>query len=356
MEHEKLRVAVIGCGRMGQIYAEAYATYPDTEIVAIAEHNADRLRVVGERFGVSALYRDADALLREVTPDIASVVLPTRYIKDAVVACAEAGVRGVSAEKPIAATLSAADEMVDACRERGVVLGGGNLQRAMPEVQQAARMLHSGDLGAVRGACVHRYGGEISGGGCQHISVLRLLTDADVQEVVAWGGPQAALESDADTGLMIHGRFRLTSGIECPVFGGETPCRGVDVWTGESLVRWDWDPPEIYRGFDIEGSRIRIDPAYDPYAWSEFGYLTGALRSLITAVKGEGELWVSGHDLRQALEVAIASKLSARLGNVPVTLPLEDRSLSLLPSEYRWLGGDATGDPQSLDEAAGKHA
>ena len=62
----KLRVAVIGCGRMGQIYAEAYSTYPDTEIVAIAEHNPDRLQVVGERFGVAARYRDADALLKDV--------------------------------------------------------------------------------------------------------------------------------------------------------------------------------------------------------------------------------------------------------------------------------------------------
>ena len=34
------RVAIIGCGRMGQQYAEAYSTYPDTEVVAIAEHNS----------------------------------------------------------------------------------------------------------------------------------------------------------------------------------------------------------------------------------------------------------------------------------------------------------------------------
>ena len=47
----KLRVAVIGCGRMGQIYAEAYTTYPDTEIVGIVEANPDRAAVVGKRFG-----------------------------------------------------------------------------------------------------------------------------------------------------------------------------------------------------------------------------------------------------------------------------------------------------------------
>ena len=64
-------------------------------------------------------------------PDIAVVVTPTQYMKDVVIACAEAGVKGISTEKPIAARLQDADAMVDACAERGVVFAGGNLQRAM---------------------------------------------------------------------------------------------------------------------------------------------------------------------------------------------------------------------------------
>ena len=39
---------------MGQIYAQAYSTYRDTEIVGIADVNADRLKAVGERFGGDA--------------------------------------------------------------------------------------------------------------------------------------------------------------------------------------------------------------------------------------------------------------------------------------------------------------
>jgi predicted homoserine dehydrogenase-like protein len=44
-----LRVGIIGCGRMGQYYATAYKALPETEIVAIAEWNAERRKVVGER-------------------------------------------------------------------------------------------------------------------------------------------------------------------------------------------------------------------------------------------------------------------------------------------------------------------
>ena len=350
----KHRVAIIGCGRLGQVYAKAYTTYPDTEIVAMAEPNPERRKAVGERFGVTALYPDASALLSDVVPDIVAVVTPTKYMKDAVIACAEAGVKGVSTDKPIAAVLSDADEMVEACAARGVVFGGGNLQRALPETQEAARRLRAGEFGSLVGASMHGFGGEISGGGCQNVSVLRLLTDAEVDEVIAWGSPEEALTGETDTGLEINGLFHLTSGMECPVFGAVSGYRGVDVWSEDCMVRWAWGPPQIFVGYDARGARVRIEPRYQPYEWSEFTYLTGSIRSLLAAVETGSELWISGHDLRQALEVAIASKLSARLGNVPVKLPLQDRSLSLYPGPYRWAGGDATGHSQSVEEAAGR--
>ena len=223
MRDTKYRVAIIGCGRMGQNYAEAYTTYPDTEIVAIVDANAQRRDVLGARFDVTALYPDVETLLREVVPDIAVVVTPTKYMRDVVVACAEAGVKGISTEKPIAGRLHDADVMVKTCAERGVIFAGGNLQRAMNEVQEAASRLHNGEFGHIRGASVHGFGGEISGGGCQHISVLRLFTNAEVAEIIAWGTPAEALEAKTDEGLIINGRFLLTNGVECSVFG--TPQR-----------------------------------------------------------------------------------------------------------------------------------
>ena len=249
MSDTKYRVAIIGCGRMGQNYADAYATYPDTEIIAIVDANAERREVLGTRFGVTGLYPDVEALLADTVPDIAVVVTPTKYMKDVVLACAEAGVTGISTEKPIAARLEDADAMVEACRERGIVFAGGNLQRAMNEVQEAASRLHKGEFGDIRGVSVHGFGGEISGGGCQHISVLRLFANAEVEEVTAWGTPSEALDAETDEGLIINGRFQLSNGLECNVFGTPTACRGVDVWTDECLVRWDWNPSGDFQRF-----------------------------------------------------------------------------------------------------------
>jgi predicted dehydrogenase len=361
---KKLRVGIIGCGRMGQYYAEVYRQLPDTQLSAIAEYNDERRHAVGERFGVRALYKDVNAMLRDQVPDIAAVITPTKFMKEAVIACAKAGVKGVSTDKPIAARLADADEMVETCRSRNIVFAGGNLQRARWQIQEAAQRLRSGRYGKISGVAVHGYGGEISGGGCQHISVLRLWTGAEVSEVMAWGHPPEALAREDDEGLTINGRFRMSNGLDCLVFGDPKAQNGVDISSDRHFLEWSWNTPRIFQSAESMGPRKEIDANYSPFPWMHLlsrpplterdDYLVASIRSFVDTVHTGGRtLFVSGHDLRQALEVAIAAKLSARLGGVPVQLPLKDRSLALLPSRYRWLGGDAVGNPQSSKEAAG---
>ena len=354
MGADSLTVAVIGCGRLGQHYAAVYATRPETTLVAIADANAERRRVVGERFGVTRLFADARSLFADVVPDVAALVLPVRYIRDAVLAAVAAGVRGVTTDKPIAATLADADAMVEACRGARVVFGGGNLQRARADLQEAARWLHAGELGRITGAAVHRWGGgEISGGGCQHVSVLRLLTGTEVAEVVAWGKPEHKLADDEDEeGLIINARFTMSDGMAVPVFGDTTPHTGVDLWTERALIRWEWDGTRVYSGRDAARRRLPLDRPFTPVAYPRFSYLGTSIGSFLDAVRTGSEPWISGHDLRQALEVAIAAKRSAAAGSVPIALPLADRTLALRPRPYRWLGGDVTGREQSAAEAA----
>jgi predicted dehydrogenase len=352
---KKHRVAVIGCGVMGEYFAEAYRLMPDTELVAIAEWKPDRRKQVGEQFGVKALFKDVNSMLAEVVPDIATVATPTKFMKEAVVACAEAGVKGVMTEKPMAARLSDADEMVEACRRNSVVFAGGMLQSAKWEVQQAGKRLRDGEFGPLRGAAILGLDNTIVGSGCQAFSILRLFVDSEVSEVMAWAGPPKALARDHDWGLLVNGFFRFESGIECRVYSerclyvGEKSQSGVDAWTDKGLMRWMWNAPEIFVGTDDKGARRKIDPKYPPFPWGDlfkrskildesFDYLVSSVRSLIQTIEGGGELWISGHDLRQALEIALACKLSALQGNQPVSLPLEDRTLTLYPAKHRWLG------------------
>ena len=67
------------------------------------------------------------------------------------------------------------------------------------------------------------------------------------------------------------------------------------------------------------------------------------VQRLIDSHRSGEEPLSSGHDYRQALELAIALKLSAAEGHRRVTLPLEDRALKAYPHLYRLNGGDRAG-------------
>lgn len=378
---QKYSVAIVGCGRMGQQYAEIYNALPDTEVVAIAEWNDERRGVVGKRFGVAALYKEASALFKDVVPDIAIVATPTKFMRDAIVMAAEAGVKGVQVERPMAARLSDADAMVEACKTRGVKFGGGGIERSKWEVELTGRWLQEGKFGKIVGAVVRHYRSPI---GCQacRTSVLRHFTGAEVEEVIAWGSPVEALRTEVtDSPLLINGIFQLSNGIQCPVFGSEGAkveveegLPGVEVWTDEDvLVRWNrhGGPPFLYKGKMASGARKPLDPQFPPHPYAEElkllaplldrihnvgterDYLLAPCWALVDAIRNGTDPWISGNDLRRALEIAIACKISAQLGNAPVKLPLQDRSHTFYPKPYRWVGGDDAGRPQSTKEAAG---
>ena len=93
-----------------------------------------------------------------------------------------------------------------------------------------------------------------------------------------------------------------------------------------------------------------MDHAYRPWSWdsvskelgplldrighhgSERHYVLAPISCLIDAVAKGIPPRITGETQRHALEVAIASKMSAQMGSVPIKLPLEDRSLVALPA------------------------
>src|SRR5215467_3075118 len=114
------RAAIVGCGRMGTEHGQAYAARPDVALVAAADPNPENLIAFGDRWGIPAASRYADYrdLLAQERIDILGIVTPVKVTHRVVLAALEVNVKGIFAEKPIAARLKDADEMVEACRQR----------------------------------------------------------------------------------------------------------------------------------------------------------------------------------------------------------------------------------------------
>ena len=166
-----------------------------------------RRQVFAARYGIEATYDTVDELLVREVPDIVSAILPTAYTYDAVIACAEAGVRVVSCEKPIAAELARADAMVSVCRARGTALGCGTGHWNAPYLQQTVEWIRAGNIGPLTAAAIPRgLAVEASGGGCAALTQMRFVTGMEVEWVEGWTlppkpgyrAPEAVLDTQAD--------------------------------------------------------------------------------------------------------------------------------------------------------------
>ena len=180
------RVGLIGTGRKGNGHARGYEANPRTDLVAAADPDPSNLAIFLERFTVKP-YDDYHEMLRVENIDIAAPILPVKPNPGVVIDCARAGVSAIYCEKPMAASLDEADRMVEETASRGIALASGDAYRNMPQHWKVKALIDSGELGPVQSINLYQPTNEISGGGCQGLSVLRLFADdSDVEWVTGW--------------------------------------------------------------------------------------------------------------------------------------------------------------------------
>ena len=339
-----------GAGTWGRYYLHAFAAHPDCEVVALVDRARQRRQVFAARYGIEATYDTVDELLVREVPDIVSAILPTAYTYDAVIACAEAGVRVVSCEKPIAAELARADAMVSVCRARGTALGCGTGHWNAPYLQQTVEWIRAGNIGPLTAAAIPRgLAVEASGGGCAALTQMRFVTGMEVEWVEGWTlppkpgyrAPEAVLDTQAD--CPAWGRLGLSGGIICQIGKPPDPPRNMcsSAVSGAEGQVWISSPQPIL----VQGKGAEATPVFPEFfaAPKPADFFVPVIEQLMRACASGGECECSGRDYLQALEIAVALVQSAQRNHERIKLPLEDRSLKLYPHPYRLYGGDEAG-------------
>ncbi len=172
-----LRAVVVGCGGMGRNQAGLLASSSRFELAGVCDAYEAAVREVGEAYGVEA-FTDFAAMLERVRPQTVSVCTPTSSHAALTIAAAEAGVRGVYCEKPMATNLADARRMVAVCRERGVVLVINHQRRLGADMVEAKRLIDAGAIGRVRVLRGQCQGDVLSDGTHALDSLLYLADDA----------------------------------------------------------------------------------------------------------------------------------------------------------------------------------
>ncbi|GAC1043705.1 Gfo/Idh/MocA family protein [Rhizobium sp. No.120] len=138
--------ALIGCGFFAINQMHAWQDVQGASIVAICDRDPERLKLVGDQFGIERRYKDAAAMFADGGFDFVDIATTVQSHR-ALVEMAVSHKIPAICQKPFAKTLSDAKAMVAVCAEAGVPLMVHENFRWQTPIQAVKHALQSGAIG-----------------------------------------------------------------------------------------------------------------------------------------------------------------------------------------------------------------
>lgn len=146
---EKVRIGIVGLGAIAKrAHLPALSTVQNAEIVAAAEVSPENGKMVADKWNIPALYQDYNEMFREAALDAAMVCLPCSLHSKAVKSALMHDLH-VFCEKPMGTKPGEALDLVQAAKERDLVLAVGYNRRLEKRHEEMVRLVQSQSLGRV---------------------------------------------------------------------------------------------------------------------------------------------------------------------------------------------------------------
>ena len=147
-----IRVAIIGTGGISGAHVKGYQACVDKlRVVALCDIKPEALKARSASFGgIEKQFSDWKAMLKEMGDqiDAVDICLPHHLHGSAILDAAAAG-KHIICEKPMCISLEEADAIDAAVKKSGVTYMSAHNQLFMPVVQEAKRIIDSGELGRI---------------------------------------------------------------------------------------------------------------------------------------------------------------------------------------------------------------
>ena len=115
--------------------------------MAAADINEQMAQKVAGEFSIPTVYTDYNEMFRNADLDIVSIPTWQGIRAEITIAAADAGIKGIIGEKPMAASLGEADDMIEACERNGAKLAIGHQSRFTPPRTEIRRLVADGAIG-----------------------------------------------------------------------------------------------------------------------------------------------------------------------------------------------------------------
>lgn len=185
-----MKVCVIGVGRMGRRHIAA-ARGAGFEISGIFDLSRDAIMTTLSECGLpeSLAFGDASQMLELQRPDAVVVATTAPSHCEFVCAAAEAGVRFILCEKPMATSLEECDRMIAACRAAGAKLAVNHQMRFMEQYTDIKALSLTPEFGGLRSIVVTGSNFGLAMNGSHYFEAFRYLADEPVQDISCWFDP-----------------------------------------------------------------------------------------------------------------------------------------------------------------------
>ena len=302
-------LAVLGCGRMGELHAETVARrLPGVRLAAVVDPDLDAARRLADRLGSRAY---------AAVPDVDAVVIaaPAAAHGDLVVAAARAG-RHVFCEKPMGRTPAEAARAGAAARDAGGRLQVGFQRRVDPGWRAARGRVGTPRL--IRSLTRDPGGFDPATLPEDSLFVETLIHDLDVLRFLNPGAAAVEVTTTADALVEPGWRDRglLDTGVVVVRF--DNGAIGVAEACFESTYGYDVRAEVLGPGGVALAGRDPRDAAGTDAELFADAYVA-ELAAFTAAVRAGGPVEVTCEDALAALEIAAAAARSARTGG-PVRL------------------------------------
>jgi predicted dehydrogenase len=146
---EKTKVAILGSGFIAEIHAESYARFvPDAQVIAVYSRDLNKANKFAAVHGIAQWYNDLDKIITDSGADVIDICLPNYLHHIACIKAARAG-KHIIIEKPLAVTLAEADDMIEVCKQEGVLLMYAEELCFAPKYERARALVEGGAVGSV---------------------------------------------------------------------------------------------------------------------------------------------------------------------------------------------------------------
>ncbi len=239
MTHDPLRFGIVGFGLFAErTILPAIRGSGNAVVTALQKRSSDAAAAKAREHDIPLAFDDPAGLVAHPEVDAVFIVSANAAHAGEAIAAARAG-KHVLVEKPMAATVKQAEQMVAACREAGVQLMVGHMVRFSPVINRMKQLMQEGAIGRVSHVETqffydHRlsrrewlFDPKVAGGGPVHdigvhcLDTIRYLLDSDpvvVRSVL--DAPPTADRTESTAAIVLQFPTGVLGSIYCSFAGG----------------------------------------------------------------------------------------------------------------------------------------